>query len=58
MATIPHLEAAARADWARWGTGYAMFTACSCCGGFLWCRGRRRDWILCLDCYDVTGGKR
>jgi len=58
MTTIPTMEARARADWILWGSGYAMHTACNCCGEITWCRGRRREWMLCLDCFDVTGGKR
>jgi len=43
-------------DWKRWGDLWAMFTRCNGCREMKHCRGHRRAWMLCLDCF--VAGKR
>ena len=45
------LERAARTAWQAWGD-YAQHTSCDGCGGWLYCRARRRGKWLCLECFD------
>lgn len=54
---LNQLELAARVAWMTWGEAYAKFTACGCCGEIKWCRGPRPNRMLCVDCFDQTGGK-
>jgi hypothetical protein len=51
------LERAARLDWVTWGAAWAMHTRCAECGEVCWCRGRRRERMLCLACFDLKGGR-
>jgi hypothetical protein len=48
------LERLARDAWKRWGDGYALYTVCKRCGRVKHCRGRSRERMLCLDCWDET----
>lgn len=50
------LETQAREAWQRWGAAWAKFTICSGCKQFLYCRGTRKNKMLCLNCFDE--GKR
>jgi hypothetical protein len=54
-----------RGRWLWKAMPWAMFTVCSTCGRFVYCHGKARDRLLCLDCYpqgqvaaDRRGGKR
>jgi len=47
------IEQMARAEWRRWGDGYACFCACSACGEIKQCRGKKRAHMLCLECWDA-----
>jgi ribosomal protein S27E len=47
------LERGARDAWHRWGDGYALYTRCDGCGNIAHCRGRTRDAVLCLTCFDL-----
>lgn len=46
------IEKATLLAWQVWGEGWAMFTRCSRCGEMKHCRGRRRDGMLCITCFD------
>lgn len=37
--------------WERWGSAWAMHTACRGCGQVAYCRGRRRAWLYCFRCF-------
>ena len=51
---MSELERAARRAWVEWGDGYALFSACSLCREHRYVRGKRRSWMLCLDCFDLA----
>lgn len=53
-----NLEKLARQLWHRWGDGYAMFTRCSECGELKQCRGRKRKYMVCLECFDLKENAR
>ena len=57
MATVSRsdLEKQARRMWVEWGDGFALYGTCSCCGEQRHVRGKRRSWVLCLDCFDTAG---
>jgi hypothetical protein len=52
------MEDGARLEWRSWGHAFALFTKCSECGEVVHCRGRKRDRMLCLNCFDVTPVKK
>ena len=52
------LEEQVRKEWKWWGTGFAMFTRCDNCGEVKNCRGKKRLFMLCMECFDLTGGKK
>lgn len=45
------LEQAAKLAWERWGS-WAKHTVCTGCGRDRYCRAKRKDKWLCLDCFD------
>jgi hypothetical protein len=50
--TLSALERATIEAWRAWGHAWAMFTACSGCGRVAHCKGKSRERMLCLPCYD------
>lgn len=46
------IEDAARVAWQLWGDAFAAYCRCSSCGRVRHCRGRRRAFMLCLECWD------
>jgi hypothetical protein len=50
------LEKAAIMAWRRSGM-WALFTVCTGCGRFTYCRGRTRDRVKCLACFDLGVSK-
>jgi hypothetical protein len=52
---MSELELAARVAWVEWGSEHASFARCSSCGEIRHVRGRRRSWMLCLECFDLVG---
>lgn len=53
---MSRLETQAKIEWKRWGNAWGKFTFCSGCRQYLYCRGPRKNKLLCLDCFDQ--GKR
>jgi hypothetical protein len=49
---VTSLEKRVVGFWRLWGDGYAMSTRCSSCGEVKHCRGKRRAYMLCIDCFD------
>ncbi len=52
------LERQARRAWVDWasgarGGGYAQHQRCDKCGEITYCRGRRKDHMICLPCFDA-----
>lgn len=47
------IEQKARLDWRAWGHAWAMWTCCAHCHEFSYCRGKSREHMLCLDCFDL-----
>jgi len=52
---MSQLEFAARLAWIEWGDGYALFGLCAACDEVRHVRGKRRSWMLCLECFDLAG---
>lgn len=50
------LEEQVKRAWQSWGSAWAMYTVCKSCGHYDYCRGRRKNKLLCLQCFDA--GKR
>lgn len=46
------LEQAAFSAWRSWGATWALFTRCAFCGEVTQCRGRSRQRMCCLGCFD------
>ena len=46
------IEKLALRAWQEWGNEWSMFTRCSRCDQIKVCKGRRRDAVLCLRCFD------
>jgi hypothetical protein len=46
------LERAAVIAWQGSGS-WALFTTCTGCGRFTYCRGKTRARVLCLPCFDL-----
>lgn len=46
------LEQAAVKAWRSWGYAWMLFTSCSRCGEMKVCRGKSRERLVCLDCFD------
>jgi hypothetical protein len=46
------METLARRAWQAWGHAWSMYTACSGCKQVKVCKGKRRDGMLCLECFD------
>jgi ribosomal protein S27E len=51
-AQLTSYELAVTAAWHVWGDGYALYTRCSGCGEIHHCRGKRRERVLCIECFD------
>jgi hypothetical protein len=51
-AKLSALELATRQAWCEWGHAWAMFTTCSRCGQVQHCKGKSRERMLCLACFD------
>lgn len=54
---MSRLEAEAKSAWKRWGYAWARFTTCTRCGKYLYCRGTRKNMMLCLECFDSNPPK-
>jgi hypothetical protein len=54
---MSRLETQAKIAWQRWGTSWARFAICSGCSQYVFCRGKRKNKMLCLPCYDANPPK-
>ena len=54
---MSRLETQATLAWKRWGVAWMRFTRCSGCGEQRQCRGKRKNKMLCLECFDANPPK-
>jgi hypothetical protein len=52
------LETRALIAWKSWGANWGKFTICKKCGESKYCRGTRRDNMICLSCFDLNPPNR
>jgi formylmethanofuran dehydrogenase subunit E len=54
---VSRLETQAKIAWQRWGEAWARFAICSSCGEYVYCRGKRKNKMLCFPCFDENPPK-
>lgn len=52
MTTLTESEQWVKKRWQAWGHVWALYTSCSTCGEVRHCRGKFRDRMRCLECFD------